>query len=168
LPAPRASTVVADSAHRQPTDFRSLALDSNLPRYSSRTRVSHAGTLVFMHFIQRLSYHYYYHAAWPPSILKSDPVMNELASLSRNTAAPRYSDGFESRPSMFCVGHVSLRSGYLMKSSSTIAVTIYPGEIVLTRMLCSPHSDARLRASCMTPAFDALYAEQMRPCQHCQ
>jgi hypothetical protein len=89
--------------------------------------------------------------------------MKELASLNKKTAAPRYSSGFDRRPNMFCVGQVSLRSGYFLKSSSTMAVTMYPGEIVLTRMLCSPHSDARLRASCITPAFDALYAEQMSP-----
>jgi hypothetical protein len=52
----------------------------------------------------------------------------------------------------------------LTNSSSTIAVTIYPGEIVLTRILCWPHSEARLRPSCMTAALEALYAGQIRPC----
>jgi hypothetical protein len=62
--------------------------------------------------------------------------MNELASLTKNTAAPRYSLGADNRPSIFCVAHDSLRSGYLTNSSSTICVTMYPGEIVLTRILC--------------------------------
>lgn len=78
----------------------------------------------------------YYHAQCPPSIRRSDPVMNELASLTRNTAAPLYSLGADSLPSMFCVGHVSLRSGYLTNNSSTICVTMYPGDMVLTRTLC--------------------------------
>lgn len=77
-----------------------------------------------------------YHAQCPPSILRSEPVMNELASLTRNTAAPRYSFGADNRPSMFCVGQVSFRSGYLTNNSSTICVTMYPGEMVLTRILC--------------------------------
>jgi hypothetical protein len=106
---------------------------------------------------------YPHHAECPPSIFKSDPVMNELASLIKNTAAPLYSRGFDNRPSIFCVGQSALRSGNLTNSSSTIAVTIYPGEMVLTRMLCCPHSEARLRPSWMTPAFEALYAGQMRP-----
>jgi hypothetical protein len=141
------------------TDFRSFALDRRDRAPSPKKHSTNALNLVACITINRLLYH----AAWPPSILRSAPVMNELASLNKNTAAPRYSSGFDKRPNMFCVGHVSLRSGYFLKSSSTIAVTMYPGEMVLTRMLCSPHSDARLRASCITPAFDALYAEQMRP-----
>ena len=89
--------------------------------------------------------------------------MKEDASLIRNTAAPRYSSGLLSFPSMFCLGHSTFRSGYSLKSSSVIAVTMYPGDIVLTRIPCAPHSDARLRASCTTPAFEALYAGHIRP-----
>jgi len=37
---------------------------------------------------------------------------------------------------------------------------------VLTRMLYSPHSEARFRASWITPALDALYTGHMRPCLH--
>ena len=105
-----------------------------------------------------------YHAAWPPSILRSAPVIKEDASLIRNTAAPRYSSGLLNFPSIFCLGHSTFRSGYSLNSSAVIAVTIYPGEMVLTRIPNWPHSEARLRASCTTPALEALYAGQMRPC----
>lgn len=97
-----------------------------------------------------------YHAEWPPSIFKSAPVMKLLASLSKNTAAPLYSFGYDNRPNIFSFGHCSLRSGKSTNSASTIAVTIYPGLIVLTRMPYLPHSEARLRASWTTPALDAL------------
>ena len=104
-----------------------------------------------------------HHAVCPPSIFTSAPVMKLLAGLSRNTAAPLYSSGLLSLPSMFCVGHDSLRSGYLTNSASTMAVTMYPGLMVLTRMPYGPHSAARLRPSWMTAALDALYAGQIRP-----
>lgn len=65
-----------------------------------------------------------YHAECPPSIFKSAPVIKELASLSKKTAAPRYSFGFDSLPSIFSFGHCSLRSGYSTNSASTIFVTI--------------------------------------------
>ena len=91
--------------------------------------------------------------------------MKELASDNRNTAAPRYSSGLLNLPSIFWAGHSVLRSGYNLKSASTIAVTMYPGDIVLTRMPCTPHSEARFFANCITPAFEALYAGQIRPFQ---
>lgn len=65
-----------------------------------------------------------HHAECPPSILRSEPVMYELASLSRNTAAPRKSSGLLSFPSMFCAGQSTRRSGYFRNSSSTMAVTM--------------------------------------------
>lgn len=65
-----------------------------------------------------------YHAACPPSILRSAPVMKLLASLIRNTPAPRYSSGPLSLPSMFCVGQSVRRSGNCLNSSSTMAVTM--------------------------------------------
>ena len=107
-----------------------------------------------------------YQAACPPSIRRSAPVMKLLASLIKNTAAPRYSCGALSLPSIFCVGQSRFRSGYCSNRASTMAVTMYPGEMVLTRMPWGPHSDARLRPSWMMPALEALYAEQMRPCEH--
>lgn len=65
-----------------------------------------------------------YQAQCPPSILRSAPVMNELASLSKKTAAPRYSLGSLSLPSIFCVGQSRFLSGNFSNSASTIAVTI--------------------------------------------
>ena len=97
-----------------------------------------------------------YQAACPPSIRKSLPVIKLLASLIRNTAAPRYSSGFEIRPNIFCLGHSSRRSGNWTNKFSTIAVTMYPGEMVFTRMPYWPHSEARLRPNWMTAALLAL------------
>jgi hypothetical protein len=97
-----------------------------------------------------------YHAACPPSILKSLPVIKLLASLIKNTAAPRYSSGRDRRPNIFCLGHSSRRSGNCTNRFSTIWVTMYPGLMVLTRMLYWPHSAARLRPSWMTAALEAL------------
>lgn len=97
-----------------------------------------------------------YHAEWPPSIRKSLPVMKELPSDIKKMAAPRYSSGADNRPNMFCVGQSRRRSGYFSNSASTMAVTIYPGDMVFTRIPNWPHSEARFRESCNTPAFDAL------------
>jgi hypothetical protein len=44
-----------------------------------------------------------------------------------------------------------------------MAVTIYPGEIVLTRMPCWPHSLARFLDNWMTAALLELYAAQISP-----
>lgn len=80
------------------------------------------------------------------------------ALLKRKTAAPRYSSGALNRPSMFCFGQSTLRSGNCSKSGAVIAVTMYPGEMVLTLMPYIPHSAARFLASWITPALEALYA----------
>jgi hypothetical protein len=77
---------------------------------------------------------WHYQAACPPSIRISLPVIKLLASLIKNTAAPRYSSGLLNLPSIFCVGQSRLLSGNCSKSASTMAVTMYPGEMVLTRM----------------------------------
>ena len=92
----------------------------------------------------------------PPSILRSEAVMKLLASLIKNTAAPLYCCGTLSFPSIFCLGHSRRRSGNCSNNASTMAVTIYPGERVLTRMPYWPHSEARFRASWSTPALLAL------------
>ncbi len=63
-------------------------------------------------------------AQWPPSMRRSDPDMKLLASLIKNTAAPRYSSGLLNLPSMFCFGHSVSRSGNFSNSWVTIAVTI--------------------------------------------
>jgi hypothetical protein len=60
--------------------------------------------------------------------------MKLLASLMQKTAAPLYSSGTLSFPSIFCVGQSRLRSGYFSNRASTMAVAMYPGEMVLTRM----------------------------------
>jgi hypothetical protein len=65
-----------------------------------------------------------YQAVCPPSILKSLPVIKLLASLMQNTAAPLYSSGTLSFPSMFCVGQSRLRSGYFSNRASTMAVAM--------------------------------------------
>ena len=82
--------------------------------------------------------------------------MNELAGDIKKTAAPRYSSGRLNRPSMFCFGQSSSRSGYWTNRSTTILVTMYPGDMVLTRMPDAPHSAAKFLANCKTPAFEAL------------
>jgi hypothetical protein len=65
-----------------------------------------------------------YQAVCPPSILKSLPVIKLLASLMQNTAAPLYSSGTLSFPSIFCVGQSRLRSGYFSNRASTMAVAM--------------------------------------------
>ena len=102
-------------------------------------------------------------AVCPPSIRISAAVIYELAGDIKKTAAPLKSSGLLSFPSMFCFGHSSLLSGNFLNNSSTMAVTIYPGDMVLTRMLYSPHSEAKFLANCKTPAFEALYAGHIRP-----
>src|SRR5690349_10353885 len=59
---------------------------------------------------------------------------------------------------MLASGQAVRLSGTASNRLAVMAVTMYPGEMVLTRMPCSPHSEARLRASCRTAALDALYA----------
>lgn len=44
-----------------------------------------------------------------------------------------------------------------------MAVTMYPGEIVLTRIPCWPHSLARFLDNWMTAALLELYAAQISP-----
>lgn len=46
------------------------------------------------------------------------------ASLIKKTAAPLYSFGMLSFPSMFCVGQSRRRSGYCSNNCSTICVTM--------------------------------------------
>lgn len=63
-----------------------------------------------------------HHAAWPPSIRRSLPVMKLLALESKKTAAPRYSLGRDRRPSIFSLPNSSRRSGYSMNSISNMEV----------------------------------------------
>lgn len=88
-----------------------------------------------------------YQALCPPSILKSAPVIKLLASDIKKHAAPLYSSGLLNRPSIFCFGHSIRLSGNFSNKASTMAVTMYPGEMVLHLIPYSPHSEARLRES---------------------
>lgn len=60
--------------------------------------------------------------------------MNELASLRRKSAAPRYSEGSDKRPNMFSRSHISLRPGSSSKFFLTIGVMIFP-KILVSEML---------------------------------
>jgi hypothetical protein len=62
-----------------------------------------------------------YHAVYPPSITRCDPVMNEEASLNMKSAAPLYSRGSDIRPNMFSFSQSSRSPG----SSSKFFRTIY-------------------------------------------
>ena len=54
-------------------------------------------------------------------MIKDAPVMNEEASLSMNSAAPRYYYGVDKRFIMFSLSHSSFRCG----SSSKFFLTIW-------------------------------------------
>ena len=62
----------------------------------------------------------FYHAVYPPSMIRCDPVMKEEASLSKKSAAPRYSRGSDIRPNMFSLSQSARSSG----SSSKFFLTI--------------------------------------------
>lgn len=95
-------------------------------------------------------------AQWPPSILRSAPVIQELAGASKKIAGPLKSAGAPKRPSIAPLIQVSSISGSSCNSLSVIAVLIYPGDKVLTRMPYFPHSWAKDRDSCSTAALLVL------------
>jgi len=68
-----------DEGERTPLRILDSTLQNTVPRLDTAKGYHSSGL--------------YYHAACPPSILRSAPVMNDEASLIRNTAAPRYSRG---------------------------------------------------------------------------
>src|SRR4051812_28953278 len=89
----------------------------------------------------------------PPSITMLCPVMKFPAAEPRNTAAPAISSGVPMRKS----GErevEALRFSGLSHNALAKSVLIRPGAMQLTRMLCLPYSQARLRASCMSAAFE--------------
>ncbi|QSS53252.1 hypothetical protein I7I53_00450 [Histoplasma capsulatum var. duboisii H88] len=104
-----------------------------------------------------------YQAVCPPSITKLLPVMKELASLNIKMAAPVNSSGRARRPSIFSFSQILSRPGTSSKFFSTIGVTMWPGESELTRIPSWPHSIARLLASWINAAFEALYAGEIKP-----
>ncbi|MNT65480.1 hypothetical protein D3C72_2034660 [compost metagenome] len=67
--------------------------------------------------------------------------------------APAISCGCPTRRNgnFFCVNDWISGSA---SSMPAILVSIRPGAMQLTRMPCGPHSTARSRASCMSPALD--------------
>lgn len=92
----------------------------------------------------------------PPSTLTSMPLVNELSSLAKNSAAVAISCGFPNRPR----GMRASMAGRLaaMISSGTpilpaIGVLISPGLRLLTRILRSFKSLDQLRAKARTAAL---------------
>ena len=101
----------------------------------------------------------FYHAVWPPSALKSAPVMKLLASLKRNKTGPRYSSAVDNRLSMLSSDHSFSRFG--SESVSLVnRVLMYPGLIELTLIdgypIRLPHSAAIERAIWTTADLDEL------------
>src|ERR1700681_3856836 len=89
----------------------------------------------------------------PPSITIDCPVMKLPAAEPRNTAAPAISSGMPIRSSGERDVDAFRFSG-LSHSALAKSVLIRPGAMQLTRTLCGPYSQARLRASCMSAAFE--------------
>ncbi|ODH14195.1 hypothetical protein ACO22_06640 [Paracoccidioides brasiliensis] len=89
--------------------------------------------------------------------------MNELASLNMEMVSSVSSSGRDSRPNMFSCSHPLSSPGASSKFFSTIGLTMCSGEIELTRIPFGPHSIARLLASWISAAFEALYADKIKP-----
>jgi hypothetical protein len=68
--------------------------------------------------------------------LKSAPVIQELPYASKNTVGALKSSGAPSLPRRAPAIHVFSKSGSLASNSSVIAVLMYPGDNVFTRMPC--------------------------------
>lgn len=75
-----------------------------------------------------------YQAVYPPSITKCEAVIKLDASLSINSAAPRYSFVSEIRPIIFAASHFARKVGSLRKSFCTMGVRMLPGQSTLTRI----------------------------------
>src|SRR6266700_804826 len=89
----------------------------------------------------------------PPSITMVWPVVKEPALEARNTASPAISSGSTIRNSGERAVEAFSVSG-LSHSALAKSVLIRPGAMQLTRTLCGPYSQARLRASCMSAALE--------------
>lgn len=76
----------------------------------------------------------YAEAQWPPSTLRSAPVMNELPCDRRNTAGALKSSGAPSLPRSAPAIQTFSRSGFVARSASVMAVLMYPGDRVFTLM----------------------------------
>src|SRR4051812_33938934 len=79
------------------------------------------------------------------------------AAEPRNTAAPAISSGMPMRSSGERAVEAFSVSG-LSHNALAKSVLIRPGAMQLTRTLCGPYSQARLRASCMSAALEMQYA----------
>ena len=82
------------------------------------------------------------------------PVTNPDASDAKNTASPFIS----SAPPNLPIGVIRFQCAFSPSSraSSFSAVSMYPGDIVLTRMPCCAHSAAKDLPRWMTAALEAL------------
>src|SRR3954453_9932457 len=89
----------------------------------------------------------------PPSITMVCPVVKVPAAEPRNTAAPAISSGSPMRASGERTVDAFSVSGFSHNALAK-SVLIRPGAMQFTRMLCLPYSQARLRASCMSAAFE--------------
>src|SRR5262245_18310375 len=89
----------------------------------------------------------------PPSITMVWAVMKSPAAEPISTAAPAISSGMPMRNSGERAVEAFSVSG-LSHSALAKSVLIRPGAMQFTRMLCLPYSQARLRASCMSAAFE--------------
>src|ERR671919_2944423 len=70
-------------------------------------------------------------ATYPPSTMRSAPVMNDASSEARKTTAYETSIGWPARPSGVIAMSCSRMSA---PSASVIGVSIHPGHTALTRM----------------------------------
>lgn len=89
--------------------------------------------------------------------------MKELPPDSKKTAGDLKSSGAPSRFSKAPAIQVFSNPGSVARSSSVIAVLMYPGDKVLTLIPDWPHSCANDRHICCTAAFEELYAVHCRP-----
>src|ERR1700722_3294717 len=98
----------------------------------------------------------------PPSTMNGAPVANDDSSLARNRAIFAISSGLPIRPSVEM--RLIARSDIVPPPwiRETIGVSIAPGQIALTRMLCRPFSSAATFVIAITPALAAQYADELR------
>src|ERR1700686_1868472 len=94
-----------------------------------------------------------------PGVRRDDEILfavstdRRAAVDHRNPAAPAISSGMPMRNSGERAVEAFRFSG-LSHSALAKSVLIRPGAMQLTRTLCGPYSQARLRASCMSAAFE--------------
>ena len=89
----------------------------------------------------------------PPSTTRVWPVMKLPAREASSTATPATSSGSPRRRSGLMRANAAARFSSA-HSAREKRVRMIPGAMQLTRMLCGPHSTARLRASCMSAALE--------------